>query len=77
MCPGADGLYFDCGELVVMGDGRKGGVKGCVLPIKDSHLNSKKPGHPMAQADQQLWKRLGLDYRNRLRVQPSDAQLLE
>lgn len=33
-CPSADGLYFDYGALVVMGDGRRGGAKGCVCAYK-------------------------------------------
>lgn len=46
--------YFDYRALVVMGDGRRGGSKDVFVPIKDSHLNSKKPGHPMDQAEPQL-----------------------
>lgn len=54
VCPSADGLYFDYGALVVMGTEEGEGAKDVFVPIKDLHLNSKKPGHPMAQANQQL-----------------------
>lgn len=41
----------------------------CFVPIKDSHLNSKKPGHPKARANQHADKttpnapRIGLNLR--------------
>lgn len=40
--PSADGLYFDYGALVVMGDGRRGGVKGCVCAYKRLALKLQK-----------------------------------
>lgn len=54
VCPSADGLYFDYGALVVMGDGRRGGVKGCVCAYKRLALKLQKawsshgPGRPTA-----------------------------
>lgn len=36
------GLYFDYGALVVMGDGRRGGVKGCVCAYKRLALKLQK-----------------------------------
>lgn len=54
VCPSADGLYFDYGALVVMGDGRRGGVKGCVSAYKRLALKLQKawsshgPGRPTA-----------------------------
>lgn len=41
-CPSADGLYFDYGALVVMGDGRRGGAKGCVCAYKRLALKLQK-----------------------------------
>lgn len=50
MCRGTDGLYFDFGAFVVMGDGRegRGDLEACVS-IKEFNLNSKEPGHPTGQ----------------------------
>lgn len=50
MCRGTDGLYFDSGAFVVMGDGRegRGDLEECVS-IKELNLNSKEPGHPTGQ----------------------------
>lgn len=42
VCPSADGLYFDYGALVVMGDGRRGGAKGCVCAYKRLALKLQK-----------------------------------
>lgn len=34
VCHGTDGLYFDYGAFVVMGDGRRGGATWCVCLYK-------------------------------------------